>query len=172
MKHSLKVNHIYYICFDDGIDEEYKYFRMLKDWEMLDNDIMFIDGLDLRNDILPISEDEAKVEIDYRMQNIEAFILLIGTTTRYLSKHVYWEMEKAVELNKPIIAVNINGFRSMDKEKCPPIIQKSLSLHICFNRLILNQALQSWPMMHTTYFNENAIGPFYFGEDFYSKLGL
>ena len=105
-----------YVCFDS--DNDFPYFRMMQTWNLNDN-IDFIFGQDLRNPRVESSEKEIKDKFKKEIQSAEAFVVLIGESTRYLRKFVYWEMEQALELEKPIIGVNLNGLRSIDVERCP-----------------------------------------------------
>lgn len=50
-------------------------------------------------------------------------IVLVGSSTKNLYKFVRWELEVAIKLNIPIIAVNLNGSNE-DTELTPPILLK------------------------------------------------
>ena len=78
------------------------------------------------------------------MLNTKVFIVLIGQSTQYLYKFVRWEMEQALRLDIPIIAVNLNGKRQKDDNRCPPIIRDELAIHISFNARIVQYALANW----------------------------
>mgnify|MGYP000606112784 CR=1 FL=1 len=43
------------------------------------------------------------------MANSKVFVLLIGESTKNLTKFVKWEIELAIKKELPIICVNLNG---------------------------------------------------------------
>ena len=155
-----------YVCFDS--DNDFHYFRMMQTWYLKDN-INFISVHE--GDLLGSRVESSDEEIRNKLKSADAFVVLIGESTRYL-KFVHWEIEQALELNKPIIGVNLNGLRSIDIEKCPPIIEKQLTAHISFNALILQKALETWPKHHVSLSREGKSGPYYYDASFYTKLGL
>ena len=161
-KHPLNV----YVCFDS--DNDFHYFRMMQTWYLKDN-INFISVHEA--DLLGSRVESSEKEIRNKLKSADAFVVLIGESTRYL-KFVHWEIEQALEFNKPIIGVNLNGLRSIDIEKCPPIIEKQLTVHISFNALILQKALETWPGYHVSLRRSEKSGPHYYDPSFYTKLGL
>jgi hypothetical protein len=107
-----------------------------------------------------------------RLRNSKIFVLLIGDKTRYLQKFVRWEIEQAISRGMPIIAVNLNGKRSKDAERCPPALGDALSVHVSFNPAIMQHALESWPASDDAYRREGKGGPYYYLDTVYKKLGL
>ena len=160
-----------YVCFDS--DNDFHYFRMMQTWHLNNNiDYIFLHGQDLHSPRFENSDEEIKDKIKKKIQSADAFVILIGESTRYLRKFVYWEMEQALELEKPIIGVNLSGLRSIDVQRCPPIIEKQLAVHISFNSLILQKALETWPKNHASLRRNGKSGPYYYDTSFYTKLGL
>ena len=107
-----------YVCFD--ADNDIHYYRLMLAWKQSDKtDFQFYNAHDL-NRLLPTSSEETiKRKLRERLRNTKVFIVLIGKSTQYLYKFVRWEMEQALMLNIPIIAVNLNGKRQKDKDRCP-----------------------------------------------------
>ena len=160
-----------YVCFDG--DNDFNYFRVMQEWKRSHNiNFIYAHGQNLRSLHLRGSEREIKDGFKKQIQSATAFVVLIGESTRYLSKYVYWEMEQAIALDKPIIGVNLNGLRYQDTERCPPIIIDKLAVHISFNAIILQEALVTWPMYHATFRQQGKSGPRYYNQSHYAKLGL
>jgi len=77
------------------------------------------------------------------MANSKVLIVLVGEKTKNLHKFVRWEQEIALEMGIPIIAVNLNGNRRMDPDRCPPIIRDELAIHVSFGSKIIKHALNN-----------------------------
>ena len=99
-------------------------------------------------------------------------VVLIGERTRYLTKFVKWEMEQALLMTMPIIAVNLNGLRWRDIDRCPPIIREELSMHISYNPAILQFALEKWPSEDKIMRRAGRTTPFHYLPEVYKQLGL
>ena len=160
-----------YVCFDG--DNDIRYYNLMNAWVQNDRfSFNFFDAHDLntaRDTSLPKS---IKRQLRERILNSKSLIVLIGANTRYLYRFVRWEMEQALELDIPIVGVNLNGLRRQDVEKCPPIIRDALAVHVSFNAAIIQYALDNWPLRHQKYRRENKTGPFYYKTTVYSRLGL
>lgn len=96
----------------------------------------------------------------------------MGTQTRYLYKYVRWEINKAIERDLPIIVVNINKKRLLDKDLCPPIIREKLAIHVSFNTAIVKYALDYWPDSHKQYRKSGKEGDYYYKSQVYQNLGI
>lgn len=160
-----------YVCFDG--DEDMKYYRTLQMWSENDSiDFDFYDAHDLNTSSDDSKEESIKKQLKERLKNTSGFIVLIGEKTKNLYKFVRWEMEQALSLDIPIIAVNINGKRQRDLERCPPIIKEQLAVHVSFNSAIIKYALDNWPSDHKKYKKEDKIQPYHYVDKVYKKLGL
>ncbi|MCQ0090322.1 TIR domain-containing protein [Pelagivirga sediminicola] len=71
-------------------------------------------------------------------------LILIGEKTKNLYKFVRWEIDLAIELELPIIAVNLNNSRFQD-ELCPPIIRDKCVVHVPFKLRPIQHAILNWP---------------------------
>jgi hypothetical protein len=72
----------------------------------------------------------------------------------------------------PIIAVNINGKRDRDIDRCPAIIRDELVLHISFNHKIINYAINNWPAYFTKLKSNGEKGGRYYPDEVYVNQGL
>lgn len=160
-----------YVCFDG--DNDIKYYNLMKAWKQNDNtDFNFYDAHDLNNARDTSTEETIKKKLKERLSNTKIFVVLIGNKTTNIYKFVRWEMEQALALDLPIIAVNLNGLKNQDEELCPPIIKDKLVIHIPYGQKIMQYALENWPNTHITRKNNNITGARYYIPDVYEKLGL
>ena len=128
-----------YVAFD--ADNDIRYYRLMQAWKQSDRtNFNFYDAHDLNNLRSYSSEQTIKRRLKERLTNSKVFVLLIGRQTKFHYKFVRWEIENAIELNLPILCVNLNGMRSMDNNLCPPILKNKLALHISFNSKIIEKA--------------------------------
>ena len=160
-----------YVCFD--ADNDIHYYRLMLAWKQNDNtEFQFYNAHDL-NRLLPTSNEETiKCKLRERLLNTKVFIVLIGESTQYLYKFVRWEMEQALGLDIPIIAINLNGKRQMDEDRCPPIIRDELVVHVSFNARIVQHALENWKTEYDNIKQEGKSGARYYPLKVYEKLGL
>jgi hypothetical protein len=96
-------------------------------------------------------------------------IVLIGERTKYLTKFVKWEMEVALRLGIPIIAVNLNGSRKQD-ELCPTIIKDELVVYTSFGQKIIAHAMGNWPPIYAKLKGEGKAGPYTYNDAIYQSL--
>lgn len=142
-------------------------------WHQSDNTpFSFYNAHDLNRTRDSSLETSIKRQLTERLTYTNAFVVLIGEKTRYLYKFVRWEMEQALSLGLPIIGVNLNGLRSQDSNRCPPIIKNALAIYTSFNARILQHALETWPHEHAVQRSCQATGPFFYDPDVYKRLGL
>lgn len=160
-----------YVCFDG--DSDIHYYRLMQAWHQSDHtNFSFYNAHDLNYARDSSLEASIKRQLRERLANSKVFVVLIGATTRYLFKFVRWEMEQALSLGLPIIAVNLNGLRAQDPNRCPPIIRDELAVHISFNAKIMETALTEWPLRHLELRRVGATGPYFFKDETYRRLGL
>ena len=163
-----------YVCFDG--DKDIHYFFLLKAWTKNQNDFFkefnFFDAHEMNYARDDSQEETIKKKLKERLNNSKLLIVLVGESTKYLYKFVRWEMEQAIKMNIPIVAVNLNGKRSMDEVRCPSIIQNELVLHISFNQKIIEKAINEWIDIHNQKSTEGIKGPFYYKDSVYENLGL
>ena len=132
-----------YICFD--ADTDIKYYRLMQARKENDKiDFNFYDAHDINNLWKDSSEETIKRKLRERLKNAKIFVVLIGENTKNLYKFVRWEMEIALELNLPIIWINLNKNRKLDNLRCPPIIKDKLVLFVGFDCKIIKKALDHW----------------------------
>ncbi len=166
-----------YICFDG--DNDMQYYNLMKAWKANNNSFFkefnFIDAHDINTARDSSKEESIKRQLTERIKRSKVLVVLIGQSTRHLFKFVRWEMAQAVKQGIPIIAVNLNGKKSLDTKRCPPIIRDELVMHISFNQKILKYALKNWPDQHKNIKasgKDEDVGPYYYQDSIYKKLNI
>lgn len=159
-----------YIAFDG--DNDIRYYRLMTAWAVNDRfQIDFHDAHDLNTARDSSQEESIKRQLRERFANSKAFIILIGENTRFLTKFVKWEIETAIRLGLPIIAVNLNGKRQID-DRCPPALKEALAIYVPFSEKMITHALGNWPASHASYVNNGSTGPYHYNDSVYTSLGL
>lgn len=160
-----------FVSFDG--DTDMPYYRLMQAWKQNDGiDFNFYNAHDLNTARDSSQEASIKAQLAERMRNSKVFVLLVGERTRYLQKFVRWEIEQAIQRDLPIIAVNLNGRRSMDENRCPPLLKPELAVHVSFNAAIIQHALDNWPLSHQQCRQSQKAGPYYYNDSVYTGLRL
>lgn len=155
-----------YVVFDG--DSDMIYYNMLKAWNANENvDFTFSDAHFMNTARDTSLEASIKNQLRIRLQNTKVFLLLVGEHTRYLYKFVCWELETALDMDIPIIAVNLNGLRYMDADRCPPILKDKFVVHIGFHRKALKHALENWPEYYRSH-KGSQHGAMYYKDEIYA----
>lgn len=159
-----------YIAFDG--DKDMKYYLLMTAWKANDGlDFNFHNAHDLNAARDSSQEESIKKQLRERFANTKVFIILIGESTRNLFKFVKWEIEVALKLDLPIIAVNLNDSRNRD-DLCPPVLRDELAIYVPFKLKIIEYAMINWPSSHSKYKSEKKTGPYFYKNSLYEDLGL
>jgi hypothetical protein len=160
-----------FISFDG--DNDIHYYRLMRAWKQNDRtNFNFFDAHDINTARDTSLEMTIKARLRGRLSNAKVVVSLIGNNTRYLYKFVRWELEQSLSLGLPIIGVNLNGKRSQDSTRCPPVIRNSLVVYVSFKSAILQYALENWPNEFYRLKREGVAGPRYYNDSVYASLGL
>lgn len=117
-------------------------YRLMLAWKAHEHiDFDFCD-CQLQNEIRSEDEVYIKNKCRSRLQMAGTFIQLIGADTRYKNKYVRWEAEVALEKECRVIGVNIDGWRRINEETCPPILRDKGAMFVPFSPRILAYALE------------------------------
>ncbi len=155
-----------YICFDG--DKDIHHYRLMTAWnENPRFNFNFKNAHDLSQARDTSSEDTIKRSLRFRLNSSDILIVLLGESTKNLFKFVRWEIEVAIELGLPIIAVNLNGLRTIDSNRCPAILRDNSSIHVSYNSAIINFAISDWPKQCNNYNSAR-----YYFESVYKSIGL
>lgn len=160
-----------YACFDG--DNDIHYYRLMQAWHVNERfDFTFVNAHDITQARDTSSEETIKRSLRTRLNASDIFIVLIGNHTKNLYKFVRWEIEVALNMNIPIIGVNLNGKRSIDNELCPPILRDELVVYMPFQSAIIDYAIKNWPSIHRGSLQKGTTGPHHYVDTVYAKLGL
>ena len=162
-----------YVIFD-GDKDKWAYAYM-KGWKVNERvEFEFQDAHDLDN-MTGVASNEAyvKARLKERLQKSKSVIVLIGESTKNLYKYVRWEIELAIGLGLPIIAVNLNESRVLDDNLCPAILRHQCVVHIAYKRAIIKHALDNWPIEYKGLpIETKSSGARHYGKSVYDSLGL
>lgn len=134
-----------YVIFD-GDKDRYAY-AFMRGWKVNDRvEFDFRDAHDIGS-MTSRAQDEAyvKSELRKRMNASSQVIVLVGESTKNLRKFVGWEIDLAIDLELPLIVVNLNGKRHMDPERCPVPLRTGYVVHVAYKRAIIKFALDYFP---------------------------
>lgn len=157
-----------YVIFDG--DNDMWAYAYMKGWKSNQNlDFNFHDAHDLKPLTDRASDETVFRRLRERFANAKQVVVLVGESTKNLRKFVRWEIELALELGLPVIAVYLNGARGIDLDRCPPILKDEYVVHVPFKAAIVQYALDYFPDDHA---NRTEIGPRYYTANVYTDLGL
>ena len=160
-----------YVCFDG--DKDIQYYYLLKAWKASDHvDFNFYDAHDLNLARDSSQESSIKQQLSVRLQSAKLMVVLIGESTKYLTKFVKWEMEQAIRLDIPIIAVNLNSQNRVDDLRCPPTIRNQLCIHIPFKQKAMEWSIDNWINLHNELKDRGINEPRVLSKELSSSLGL
>jgi len=160
-----------YVIFD-GDNDRWAY-AFMKGWKSNENvEFNFHDAHEISS-LTANAENEQYIKraLRERFASARQVICLVAESTRNLYKYVRWELETALDLDVPILVVNLNGKQSIDTGLCPAIIRNTYSVHVPFKAAIIQHALDQFP---TEFANRDkgATGARHYDDSIYKKLGL
>ncbi|KFF05552.1 TIR domain-containing protein [Flavobacterium reichenbachii] len=159
-----------YTCFDG--DTDMHYYNLMKAWHKNGKFNFRFDNVhDLEQVRDTSTEETIKRSLRRRLNASDVFVVLIGRSTRYLYKFVRWEIEVAIDMNLPIIAINLDNSRAINYDLCPPILRDTLAIHVPFSPDIVNYAITNWPYSHRNYRSQGVSGSYHYYNSVYSQLG-
>jgi hypothetical protein len=159
-----------YVIFDG--DKDMWAYAYMKGWKTNENiEFDFHDAHDLQPLTDRASDETVYSRLRQRLSSAKQATVIIGEATKHLYKFVRWELEIALKLNLPIVAVNLNGRRQFDAELCPPILNGEYVVHVPFKRAIIRYALDNFPREHTKR-DSGAGGNRHYPDSVYSSLSL
>jgi hypothetical protein len=159
-----------YVIFDG--DNDMWAYAYMKGWKVNQKiDFNFYDAHDIKSITDSASEETIKRTLRERFSSAKQVIVVIGEHTKNLYRYVRWELEIALKLDMPIVAVNLNGMCEMDNEKCPPILKGEYVVHVPFNKDAIKFALDNFPSeFHNR--KSDAVGDRNYPKSVYKSLGI
>jgi hypothetical protein len=143
----------------------------MKGWRESERiDFNFYDAHDIRPLTDRASDETVRARLRERFSSAKQVIVLVGENTKSLHKFVRWEIEIALKLDLPVIAVNLNGARAQD-DRCPALLRDKYVVHVPFKMKIIQYALDNFPVEYGKRSSSDH-GPRRYGDDTYRSLGL
>ena len=133
-----------YVMFD--ADTDIHIYRLMTAWKTNKHiDFNFHNAHELNNLRATASEEQIKRKLRERLNNTKQAILLVGENTKNLYKFVRWEIEVAIAMDIPIIAVNLDK-SNFATNKTPPILKNnSYFVSVPFELEKIKYALDHFP---------------------------
>jgi hypothetical protein len=141
------------------------YYRLMHAWKENEHIEFNFTDCQLASELNSNSETYIKRKCRERINMAGKYALLIGDDTKSKHKYVRWEAEVAIEKNCTIIGVNLDKSRSVNVNKCPPIIRDIGAIFVPFLPKIIAYALKNYSM-------HNDSDNYYYKESVYKELGL
>ena len=160
-----------FLAFEGTTDLEF--LDIFKSWRTKDGKPY--DAFNLLSELKKIDkvdDEELKASMQQAMSKADVFAIVIGPKTKSFRKFTRWQVEYAVNSGKPVIAININGIRSVDFDRCPTFLKKNLSMHITAQNEIFEYALENWPNSHAEKLAKEDHKNYRYSNDVYESLGL
>ncbi|ENB4343869.1 TIR domain-containing protein [Vibrio parahaemolyticus] len=133
-----------YVMFD--ADTDIGKYRLMTAWNANTKfDFNFHNAHELNNLRATSSEETIKRRLRERLSNTKQAILLVGENTKKLYKFVRWEIEVAMSLDIPIIAVNLCNSND-ETIRTPPILKNyGYFVSVPFEVKKIKYALDNFP---------------------------
>ena len=136
-----------YVAFDASND--IKYYQEFKSLLRSSQEHYNVfDSVDYFKELDKNPDDVVKFKIQKNLERADIVIVLLTKTYKSMRKFSKWQLEHAINIGKPIIAVNPNRIRSVDYDVCPTVLKTRLSLHIPYDIRALETAIKYWPDSH------------------------
>lgn len=136
-----------YVAIDASKD--IKYYEDFKQMvSSTSDDYVMFDGIDYFKELDKTPDDVLKLKIQKNLERADVIVILLTKTLKSMRRFSKWQVEHAIRIGKPIIAINPNRIRSVDYDVCPTILKTHLSLHIPYDALAFSVAVRNWPESH------------------------
>ena len=128
-----------FVSFDG--DNDISYYRLMLAWKQSDHSSFnFYNAHDVTSARDSSTELSIKNSLQVRLRETKVFVLLVGSSTKYLYKFVRWEIEQALNRGLPIVCVNLKGTWHLDGENCPAILRNELVMHCPSSEFLVPEA--------------------------------
>ena len=133
-----------YVMFD--ADTDIRMYRLMTAWKANQNiDFNFHDAHGLNNLRQTTSEEQIKRKLRERLNKTKQAILLVGENTKNLYKFVRWEIEVAMSMDIPIIAVNLCKSNGATVRTPPLLKNNAYFVSVPFDQGKIKYALDNFP---------------------------
>lgn len=159
-----------YIAFDG--DNDMNYYNLMKAWKYNETiDFDFYNAHELTQAHDWAKTESIKASLRERLNNSKLFILLIGKSTKRLTRFVEYEVETAIRQKIPIICVNLNGSKEQDNFS-PSRLQNYPVIYVPFNEKIIKYAMDNRPGSFENHMKNGDYRPYSYKQSVYDSLGI
>jgi hypothetical protein len=159
-----------YVIFDG--DNDMWAYAYMKGWIQHEHIAFdFHDAHDLKPLTRTANDETVFARLRERMADTKQAVVLVGEYTKNPHKFVRWELERVLKNDVPLIVVNLNQERSIDRERCPAIIRDEYVVHVAFRAKIVQYVLDNFPDFYARR-AAGASGPLHYNNKVYADLGL
>lgn len=156
-----------YVAFD--ADNDMQYYRLMKAWAGNSSiDFDFYDAHEINYSHDWAQTESIKRQLNERLENSKLFILLIGQSTKRLTRFVEYEVETAIRMGLPIICINLNDAKTQDGYE-PSWFGTYPRVHVPFKERAIRYAIDNWPNDDRS---NHGRGAYYYPDSVYRALGL
>ncbi|WP_264406520.1 TIR domain-containing protein [Vibrio owensii] len=133
-----------YVIFDS--DTDIIKYRTMTVWKVSENiDFNFHNAHDLKYIREEFTEDTIKKKLRERLANTKQALVIVGKNTRNLHSFLRWEIEVAISLDIPIIAINLCNSDGSTSKTPSTLIKNAYFVSIPFDIKKIKYALDNFP---------------------------
>ncbi len=159
--------------------ENIRDYRMMEAWRDNEHiDFNFHDAHDLVTALDTSLPETIRRRLRERLNNTKQVVLLVGDVTRRKaadpSTFLYYEVETIAKLNLPVVFVNLNQSRGVQKDRLPQALLEPYSISVSYQPRIVQYALDNYVGAFQSNLSATSPkrGPYHYKAHVYADLGL
>ena len=130
----------------------------------------FYDGAMYANLLDKENDDVLKNKIQKNMDKADIVLVVLSKTLKSMRRFSKWQVEYAINTQKPIIVLNNTKLRGVDYDVMPTILKNHLCLIIPNDSKALELACYNWPSSAKLHYDNNDKTPYRYDYDTYKEL--
>ena len=130
----------------------------------------FYDGQEYAKLLDNEADDSLKAKIQKNMDEASIVVVLLSKTLKSMRRFSKWQIEYAINKEKPIIVLNNSKIRAIDNDITPTILKNHLCLYIPYDERALALACLNWPKSHLEHLKNGDKTPYRYDYDVYKEL--
>lgn len=116
------------------------------------------------------ASNDAQNELIQKVANSDYILLIVGETGIEPESPEFKVLNAAAWMKRPIIALNVNQLRDIDRARFPSLIADQLILHIPMEGQAIRHALESWRDEAFRVRTMGQIGPVHYTNEIYQLI--
>lgn len=146
-------------------------YRQLLQWLALNQvDIDPWTTEDLRREDHMASSVDTQNDLIQKVANSDYVVLIVGETGIEPESQEFKVLNAAAWMKRPLIALNVNQLRDIDRGRFPSLIADQLVLHIPMEGQAIKHALESWRDEAFRVRTMGQIGPVHYTNEIYQLI--